>query len=410
MPMNEIERLNYLDGKKILLIVTGGIAAYKICSLIRELKRLNSEVKVIATKSACEFITPLTYSTLSGNPVYNSLFPKPDPAKPIHLDLSEWADLLVAAPATANFIAKISHGIADDLASTVAMAFDGKILAAPAMNPKMWNNPAVKENVQALKTRGISLVGPEEGEMAGIDEKPGVGRMSEPDKILNSIEYILADKTLLAGKKVLVTSGATRESIDPVRFISNNSSGMMGAALARQARLRGAGVILVKCKGAVNPNLDGINVIEVISAKDMADAVKAQFAQIDMLIMAAAVSDWTVGNIAGKKIKKKDGAPDLKLEKTEDILAWVGSECTNQVIVGFALETNDHFENAQKKIKEKNIDIIALNDPTQTHSAFGGDTTRLTLIARDGGVKELPFATKRKAADLLLEFSAQLLN
>lgn len=389
--------------KKVLLIVTGGIAAYKAAHFVRLLRKAGAHVKVVMTESACEFVTPLTFATLSGNEVLSDMFPSRSPAEPIHLSTAEWADVLVVAPATANFIAKVAHGIADDLASSIVLGCENDILFAPAMNPRMWNNPATAANVSTLKDRGYYLIGPECGEMAGINEKDGFGRMSEPVKILAHIERHTCKSDFWKGRKVLITAGPTREKIDPVRYLSNYSSGKMGSLIAKAAWQLGAEVKLIRGKGTATTVPDEIEHIPVDSTDEMSSAVKAHFIDTNVLIMAAAVSDWTIKNPAGSKIKKTAGKPALEFDETEDILAWAGNNRTNQFVAGFALETADHTKNAEKKLKDKNVDMIVLNDASREHSAFGGDTTQLTIISTASTLVELPISSKHVAAIRLLK-------
>jgi len=401
--IQEHKEYKQMTDRRIVLIVTGGIAAYKSCTLVRNIVHAGGQVQVVMTESAQEFIKPLTFSTLSGRLVLSNLFPDPSPSEPIHLQSASWSEILVTAPATANFIGKLANGIADDLASSIAMSFQDKILIAPAMNPRMWQNSVVQLNVKKLLEQGVEIIGPEMGEMAGFNEDLGFGRMSEPALIFNRIEELLSDRTRWRDRNVLVTSGPTREPIDPVRFISNHSSGRMGDAVARQAFLRGAEVTLIRGKGAIGSPPAGINVVEVDTASEMTAEVKKRFVKSDMLVMTAAVSDWTVANVSSSKLKKRAGFPDLQWEQTEDILAWAGKNRTHQVIIGFALETQQYADNARRKLHEKRIDMIALNDPTQSHSAFGGETIQLTLIPRVGESRELPLCSKQQAADKLLD-------
>lgn len=407
LPENQTEPL---CRRRIVLTVTGGIAAYKSCFLTREIARRGGEVQVIMTRAAEEFVKPLTFATLSGNPVLDELFPINAPASPVHLQAPKWGELLVIAPATANFIGKLANGLADDCASASALAFQGPILIAPAMNPAMWSNPAVQANVALLKKRGYNFIGPEAGEMGGIDENAGIGRMSEPDAILFRMEELLCTTETWKDRKVIVTSGPTREPIDPVRFIGNRSSGVMGDTLARRACLKGAEVTLIRGRAALGKAPDGVNVVVVDSAAEMAGAVKSRFETADVLIMAAAVADWTVADPAEKKLKKIAGSPQFQWKETEDILEWAGRNKSHQVVVGFALETDNHEQAAQKKLQAKNADIIALNDPTLPHSRFGGSTTQLMLLRPGMALIELPVSTKAEAADELLMLVEPLLK
>lgn len=390
-------------GVKVLLGVTGGIAAYKACHLVRILIEEGAEVQVVLTERAHQFITPLTLATLSGRPVLTDLFPQPPPPQPIHLTPASWADLAIVAPATADFIARLAHGLADDLLTTILLSFKGPLLLAPTMNPRMWENQFLQENLHRLKEQGIRTVGPEWGKMASLEEGEGWGRMSEPEAIADAAEELLIPDRWLAGKRVIVTSGPTREALDPVRYLSNRSSGKMGDALARQAHLLGAEVYLIRGNGALGDPPRGPRVIEVESAQDMAGAVKSLFASSHLLIMAAAVADWRPEQVSSSKIKRSEESLSLSLVANEDILAWAGRHKQSQVVVGFALETEQHLENAQAKLTHKGADLILLNDPTQPHSQFGGDTTQITILSRNGEVNVLPLMSKREAARRVLE-------
>mgnify|MGYP000244575121 CR=1 FL=1 len=344
-----------MKGRNILLVVTGGIAAYKAALLVRGLTRTGAEVQVLMTPAATQFVTPLTFATLSGRPVLDRLFPDPPPSSPIHLQAAEWGEVLVVAPASAGFIAKMACGIADDLPSSVVPAFQGDVLVAPAMNPRMWRNEAVQDNVERLKARGVQFIGPDTGEMGGLREPPGTGRMARPEAILDRIAVLLASDDNWRGRKVIVTSGPTREPIDPVRFIGNRSSGRMGDAVAAEAHLRGAEVTLVRGLGAAGDPPLGVETVPVETAAEMAEAVKAVFDSCDLLVMAAAVADWRTANPAGRKLKRSEGPPRIEWTLSEDILAWAGHNRTRQAVVGFALETERHLEGASGKLQEKKI-------------------------------------------------------
>lgn len=399
-----------LTGRRIVVAVTGGIAAYKTCSLVRDLIREGAEVQVLMSRAAKEFVTPLTFSTLTGKPVLSDMFPPEPPTNPIHLLPGHWGEILVVAPATADFIGKLAHGLADDIPSTAAIAFSGTVLLAPAMNPNMWLSKAVQANMALLKERGIAIVGPDSGEMGGVQERSGPGRMSEPEAIRDRLEYLLYKNKNLSGRKILVTSGPTREKLDPVRFISNFSSGRMGDAIARAAYLKGADVTLIRGKGATGQKSTDVEIVEVDSAFEMAEAVKSRFTETDMLIMAAAVADWTPAERSVDKIKKVSGDLKIKWKQTEDILSWAGESKTNQVVVGFALETKDHLSGAGKKLIEKKADVIVLNDPTRKDSEFGGDTTRLTLLSRNDKPVEYELLSKQAAAERVLDFASKFLK
>jgi len=394
--------MSLLTGRRILLGVTGGIAAYKAVYLTREIVRAGGEVRVLMSAAAKKFVAPLTFSTLTGHPVLDEMFPDPAPVDPVHLLPGQWGDIFVIAPATADFIGKVANGLANDIPSAAAMAFRGPILLAPAMNPRMWNNSAVQDNVARLRLRGLHFIGPERGDMGGVHEQAGVGRMSEPAAIFDHIEELLYPDKCWMNRRVVVTAGATCEPFDPVRFISNRSSGKMGDAVARQARLMGAEVFLIRTNSAIGEPPSGVEIIKVDTAAEMADAVKALFPTADLLIMVAAVADWRAKTASAGKIKKHTGILTLELEPTEDILLWAGKNRQEQVIVGFALETDDHIVNARRKLEDKNVDIIALNDPTSADSVFGGDSIRLTILKTYCEPLELPAMSKREAAARLL--------
>ncbi len=399
-----------LAGRRVVVAVTGGIAAYKSCYLVRELISEGAEVQVLMSNAATEFITPLTFSTLSGRLVISEMFPATPPIDPIHLTPSHWGDVFVVAPATADFLGKLAHGLADDVPSAAAMAFRGSILVAPAMNPNMWGSPAVQANIDLLRSRGVEVIGPEFGEMGGVRESQGQGRMSEPVQVLDRIEELVSDRTRLAGKTVLVTSGPTRERLDPVRYLSNFSSGKMGDAIAREAHLRGAIVMLVRGKGATGTPPTGVELHEVESASEMNDVVKLRFPDVDLLVMAAAVADWTPAKPSSTKLKKNAGGGlQIEWEQTDDILAWAGLTKTHQFVIGFALETNDHLASGKQKLTTKNADMIVLNDPTRPDSAFGGETIRLTLLSRNEDPMVLEVGTKRFAAGKILDAYMKLI-
>lgn len=398
----ESEITTGFHNRRILLCVTGGIAAYKSCILVRKIIQSGGQVRVIMTRAAHRFVTTLTLATLSGNPVADELFPQPPPGAPQHLELADWGEMLVVAPATANFIGKLANGIADDLAASVAMAFDREVVLAPAMNHRMWLNPAVQRNVETLRNRGFHIIGPETGAMGGVNETSGTGRMSEPEDILAGMENILKTKDRWSNLRVLITSGPTREPIDPVRYIGNRSSGRMGDAIAIAAAKWGADVTLIRGSGAHGSPPGGMKVIVVDEAAQMATAVKARFDDCDLLVMTAAVADWSVANPSKGKLKKKSGPPQIEWKASEDILAWAGKNKQKQVVVGFALETDKHLEGALDKLERKGVDAIVLNDPTRDHSRFGGGTTQLTVVRKDTAVVELQVLEKSSAAGKLL--------
>lgn len=398
------------SGRKVVVAITGGIAAYKTCLIVRELIRQGAEVQVVMSRAAKEFVTPLTFATLSGRPVLDEMFPAESPTNPLHLTPASWGEVLIVAPATADYIGKLAHGLADDVPSTIGMAFRGPILLAPAMNPKMWSSPAVQENIQTLHRREVLTVGPESGAMGGVLEEAGVGRMSEPESILDRLEEILSVEAGWKAVSILITSGPTREALDPVRFISNRSSGKMGDAIARAAAVRGASVTMIRGIGSTSPIPNGVEVVNVESAAEMATEFKSRFAEAQIAILAAAVADWTIETVATQKLKKDAGPPQAGWKPTEDILAWAGANKKKQVVVGFALETEDHLSRAQQKLSDKHADMIVLNDATRPDSTFGGDFTCLTLVTTSRKETVLPQLNKRSAALEVLNAARRLLK
>ena len=392
------------EGRRILVGVTGGIAAYKAAELIRAIRRRGADVKVVMTEAATKFVSPLTFETLSGNEVSWKLFPerKWDVG---HVRLAEWAEVLVVAPATANFLGKAAGGVADDLLTTVVLAARCPVVVAPAMDAFMWANPVVQENVRKLKDLGYKFVGPEEGELAsGLT---GKGRLADLGRILDAIGEALEDVRLLAGRKVLVTAGRTEEDIDPVRFITNRSTGKMGYALAEAARTMGAEVVLIS--GPTDLEVPwGVRVVRVRSAEEMRDAVLENFGWCDVLAMAAAVADFRPARVSPKKIKKEEGLV-IKFERTPDILAEVAKEKGERFVLGFAVETEDEVEGGKRKLWEKNLDLIVVNNPTVEGAGFGWDTNVATLIDRNGRVEELPRMSKRELARRIWRKVAELL-
>lgn len=397
-----------LNGKCVVLGVTGGIAAYKACELTSRLKKAGAQVHVIMTKNACEFVRPLTFETLSSHPVVTDTFARPETWEVEHVALAKRADVFVIAPATANIMAKMACGIADDMLSTTVLATRAPILLAPAMNTGMWENAATQANAETLKSRGVRFVGPEGGYLACGDT--GAGRMSEPESIFAAIKDILCPRRDLEGVRVLVTAGPTREKLDPVRYITNRSSGKMGYAIAEAARDRGGIVTLVS--GPVQlPKPQGVNTVDVISTQDMYDVMTERCPDQDIVIQAAAPADFTPESVAEQKIKKQgDGKLTLELRQTPDIAAAVGQlKRPGQVLVGFAAETENVEGNARKKLKSKNLDMIAANDVNAPGAGFDVDTNVVTFITRDGQ-ETLPCLPKRQVADALLDRAARLLS
>jgi phosphopantothenoylcysteine decarboxylase/phosphopantothenate--cysteine ligase len=390
-----------LTGRKIVLGVTGGIAAYKSAEIVSRLRHLGASVHVIMTKNATEFVTPLTFQTLSANQVVTDTFDAPEYWNVEHVALAKLAEVFVIAPATANILAKMANGIADDMLSTTVLATKAPILVAPAMNTGMWTAEATKQNVKTLKERGVRMIGPESGILACGDE--GAGRMSEPETIVEEICRILTQKQDFAGKKILVTAGATRERLDPVRFITNDSSGKMGFAIAEAARDRGAEVTVVR--GSVTAEIPaGVRVIPVESARDLYDVMMKEAPEQDVIIQAAAVSDYRPAEQQNRKIKKA-GGENLILELTEnpDIARAVGEKKKpGQTLVGFAAETDNVQQNAKGKLTKKNLDMIVANDVTKPGAGFNVDTNIAALITADG-IEEQPLQTKRQLAEKILD-------
>lgn len=395
-----------LEGKCVVLGVTGGIAAYKSCELTSRLRKAGAQVYVIMTHNACQFVQPLTFETLSNHPVVTDTFKREGTWEVEHVSLAKRADLFVIAPATANIMAKMAMGLADDMLSTTVLATKAPVLLAPAMNTGMWENVATQQNVQTLRSRGIAMVGPEGGHLACGDS--GVGRMSEAETIYQACLEMLRPKQDMAGMKVLVTAGPTREMLDPVRFLTNRSSGKMGYAIAEAALKRGAQVTLVTGPVNIAPPA-GCQVVPVQSTQDLHDAMMELCEKQDLIIQAAAPADYTPETVADQKIKKQKGELlELRLRETPDVAAAVGQrKQPGQVLVGFAAETQLVLENAQKKLVSKNLDMICANDVSRSDAGFDVDTNKLTLITRSD-VQELPLMSKREAADALLTCALEL--
>jgi phosphopantothenoylcysteine decarboxylase/phosphopantothenate--cysteine ligase len=386
-------------GKTILLGVSGGIAAYKSAALCSALSQKGFDVHVIMTRSATQFITPLTFQTLSRHPVSMDTFEERDASVVSHIDLADRADLFVVAPATANMIAKMAYGIGDDMLTTTLLATQAPVLVAPAMNVHMYEHPTVLDNINKLRERGVYFIDPGDGSLAcGY---VGKGRLAEPEEIVKRIEELLNPRRLLAGKKVLVTAGPTREAIDPVRYLSNYSSGKMGYAIAEQARDMGADVVLVSGPTDL-PTPSGIERIPVTSTKEMYHAVMTHFPNSDIVVKAAAVADYRPSVVQTQKIKKKDETFVLSLEKTEDILSALGQQKKHQWMVGFAAETEKVLEHAKAKLERKNLDMIVANDVSHEGAGFDTDTNIVTIIGRDGTIESLPLSSKKDVAKSLL--------
>ena len=397
---------------RILHIITGGIAAFRALEVIRLLKKRGHDVRPVLTRAAQQFITPLSATALSGQRARTDLFDADDEAGMDHIALARWADVVLVAPASADFMARAAHGLADDLATTLLLATTAPVLMAPAMNPRMWEHPATRRNLRQLLADGVHVIGPEAGEVACGEE--GVGRMAEPEAIVARVEELLAAlpataERPLAGRHVLITSGPTLEPIDPVRVIANRSSGRMGHALAEAARDLGARVTLVSGPTCLPPPA-GVEVIRVETAQQMLEAVERAL-PADMAIFAAAVADWRVAGAATAKIKKgKNGAPTLRLVENPDILATIARhEKRPALVVGFAAETENLLENARAKLKRKGADVIVANDVAPDSGILGGEETELHLVWPDK-VEHLPRQPKRAAARAVLARLAAALN
>jgi phosphopantothenoylcysteine decarboxylase/phosphopantothenate--cysteine ligase len=402
-----------LKDKRILLGVTGGIAAYKICTLASRLTQAGAQVDVVMTEAATRFVSPLTFQALTGRPVYTDLWDAPDEGLSTHIahvGLAHDADLLVVAPATANTMAKMAHGVADNMLSTLALAARCPVLVAPAMDVGMYAHPATQANVETLRARGVHFAGPGWGRMASGLE--GEGRLIEPDELLGHVRWVLGRAGDLAGRRAVVTAGPTREAVDPVRFLSNPSSGRQGFALAQAALDRGAAVTLITGPTHL-PTPVGAERVDVTTAQEMHDAVLSAVGQADALLMAAAPADYRPHAAAPQKIKKGKTDLSLRLARTPDILAAVAAQRDEtgfpRVVVGFAAESQDLLENARAKLAVKKLDLIVANDVTADGAGFGAETNRVLLIQRDGSVESLPLMSKAAVAEAVLDRVAGLL-
>ena len=391
----------------VVLGVTGGIAAYKSAEIVSRLKKRNVNVDVIMTRNAQEFVAPLTFQSLSGNKTITDMFSTDFHPEIEHISLAKKADVLLIAPATANIIGKLAHGIADDMLSTVAMATKAQIVLAPAMNTVMYESDALQENLAVLKNRGMIIIEPQEGLLACNDI--GKGKMEEPEVIVDAVMLQLIKDNDLSGKKVLVTAGPTREPIDPIRFITNRSTGKMGYAMAQEAVRRGAVVTLIT--GKTNEKLPyGIHrTVEVESAQDMYDAVMQWIDLQDIVIKSAAVADYKPKHPADRKLKKSDGEMSIELDRTKDILLEIGrNKKPNQIFVGFAAETHEVHAHARAKIQKKNLDFIVANDVKMIGAGFGTDTNIVTIIHRDGKAEELQKMSKQQVAKSVFDRISEL--
>jgi phosphopantothenoylcysteine decarboxylase/phosphopantothenate--cysteine ligase len=409
--MNMDTRVALLEGKHIVLGVTGGIAAFKSADLASRLVQTGALVDVVMTGAATEFVRPLTFQALTHRPVAVEMFSLLQETDIGHVSLGQRADLMIVAPATANTIAKLAHGLADNMLTTTALACRSPLLLAPAMESGMWGHPVTTANMEILKGRGVCTVGPESGRLASGGR--GTGRMSEPAAILDAARWVLGRNGRLAGATVIVTAGGTREAFDPVRFIGNRSSGKMGFALAAAARDRGAAVTLIHGPAALETP-HGITAIAVESCADMERAVLDAIGAADALVMAAAVADYRPEAAAPQKIKKRDDRLALNLVRTSDILSAVagrrGAGRRLRAVIGFAAETRDVLDNAREKLARKKLDLIVANDVSAADSGFEVDTNRVTLLDASGGVQALPLMSKTAAAERIIDRLAAVLE
>ena len=389
-----------LKGKTVLLGVTGSIAAYKIAYLASALKKLHAQVHVLMTRNATNFINPITFETLTGNKCLVETFDRNFQFQVEHVSIAKQADVVMIAPASANVIGKLAHGIADDMLTTTIMACKCKKFISPAMNTNMFENPVVQDNLKILEHYGYEVIAPASGYLACGDT--GAGKMPEPETLLAYIEREIACKKDLKGKKILVTAGPTQESIDPVRYITNHSSGKMGYAIAKAAMLRGADVTLVSGRTAVEPPMF-VNLVPVVTAKDMYEAVTSVSDEQDIIIKAAAVADYRPAKVSAEKVKKSDGQMSIELERTDDILKYLGEHRRDgQFLCGFSMETQNVIGNSRAKLIKKNLDMVAANNVKVEGAGFQGDTNVLTLITQDEEVS-LPLMSKEDAALEILD-------
>lgn len=396
-----------LKDKNILIGVCGGISAYKVCDLVSRLKKKEANINIIMTRASTNFINPLTFQSLSLNKVVSDMFDKPSYLEIDHISLAKKADIFVIAPATANIMGKIANGIADDMLSTTIMATKAPVVLVPAMNSNMYENPILQDNISLLKNYGYIFIDPVDGRLACGDI--GKGKMAEPEFIEKFITSFLTSSSELKGKKIIVTAGPTKEPIDPVRFISNHSTGKMGYAIAEKAANRGADVYLIS--GPTNLEMPiGVNLINVVSAKEMYNAIMSHYYNADVVIKSAAVSDYKPSEISSQKIKKEDEDLLIKLEKNPDILYELGKIKENKILIGFAMETQNLIENAKEKIKKKNLDFIVANDLNQEGAGFAFDTNIVKIIDKNGHVENISKMAKIDLADIIIDRVIMLLK
>lgn len=397
-----------LKNKTVVIGVSGGIAVYKTLDVISRLKKLGINVNVIMTKSATEFVTPLSFQSLSQNYVVCDMFEDPKTWDVEHISLAKKADLFLIAPATANIIGKIANGIADDMISTTVMATKAKVLIAPAMNTNMYENPILQKNITTLKELGYNFVEPESGRLACGDT--GKGKLASPETIVDEVVKLLSKEQDLKGKSIIVTAGPTVESIDPMRYITNRSTGKMGYSIAKEAIERGADVTLITGPTNLNPPQNLKKIVRIESAKEMYEAVLENLDENDVIIKSAAVADYKPKNYSNKKIKKSENDLFIELERNKDIALEIGKIKKDKILVGFAAETNDLIENANIKIKKKNLDFIVANDLTKEGAGFGVDTNIVKIIDKEGNITDYPKMKKEEVANIILDKIKELLS
>ena len=397
-----------LKDKTVVIGVSGGIAVYKTLDVVSRLRKLGVNVNVIMTKSATEFVTPLSFQSLSQNYVVCDMFEDPKTWDVEHISLAKRADVFLIAPATANVIGKIANGIADDMLTTTVMATKAKVLIAPAMNTNMYENPRVQRTINPLKELGYNFVEPESGRLACGDT--GKGKLASPETIVDEVVKLLSKGQDLKGKSIIVTAGPTVESIDPMRYITNRSTGKMGYSIAKEAIERGADVTLITGPTNLTPPQNLKKLVKIESAKDMYEAVLANLDENDVVIKSAAVADYKPKNYSNKKIKKSDDDLVIELDRNKDIAQEIGKIKNNKILVGFAAETNDLIENASLKIKKKNLDFIVANDLTKEGAGFGVDTNIVKIIDKEGNITEYPKMKKEEVANIILDKIKELLS
>ena len=397
-----------LKDKTVVIGVSGGIAVYKTLDVVSRLRKLGVNVNVIMTKSATEFVTPLSFQSLSQNYVVCDMFEDPKTWDVEHISLAKRADVFLIAPATANVIGKIANGIADDMLTTTVMATKAKVLIAPAMNTNMYENPILQRNINTLKELGYNFVEPESGRLACGDT--GKGKLASPETIVDEVVKLLSKGQDLKGKSIIVTAGPTVESIDPMRYITNRSTGKMGYSIAKEAIERGADVTLITGPTNLTPPQNLKKLVKIESAKDMYEAVLENLDENDVVIKSAAVADYKPKNYSNKKIKKSDDDLVIELDRNKDIAQEIGKIKNNKILVGFAAETNDLIENASLKIKKKNLDFIVANDLTKEGAGFGVDTNIVKIIDNEGNITEYPKMKKEEVANIILDKIKELLS